>query len=186
LDWIDSVLGREGLLFDWTRAGPWFGLLFAALVTAWCLWLMWKAGRRTRVLERENAALNQMTQQAWNASRKAYEEVEALRAEIQDLSDRNKILESDLRWLRSKAQEDRAVFVGALRRCIQAEDNDADGVLFTPQRPLLAFATPTAALAVAHSRESLDFPPEEPSGHLVAGHDDEMREVTRQDNQGSQ
>jgi hypothetical protein len=147
LDWIGAVLGREGLVSDWAQTAPWFGLLFALSLTTCCWWLWRKARLVACVLQRENAALNQMTQLAWSASRKAYEEVEALRAEIQGLNDRNKSLESDLRWLRTKAQEDRADFVGAVRRCIQAVDYGEDGVLLGPERPLLAY---TAQLPHAH------------------------------------
>jgi hypothetical protein len=155
LDWIGADLGREGLVSGWTRVAPWFGLLFALSVTTCCWWLRRKARLVARALQRENAALNQMTQLAWSASRKAYEEVEALRTEIQDLNDKNKSLESDLRWLRTKVQEDRAVFVGAVRRCIQAVGYDEDGVLLAPERPLLAYTVPTAARKLANSQASL-------------------------------
>jgi hypothetical protein len=151
LDWIDAVLGRERLASDWTQAAPWFGLLLAMSVTTCCWWLRRRARLLACALRRENAALTQMTQLAWSASKKAYEEVEALRAEIHDLNDKNKSLESDLRWLRTNAQEDRAVFVGALRRCIQAVDYDEDRAL---ERPLLAYTAPTGR-TLANSQESL-------------------------------
>ncbi len=155
LDWIGAVLGREGPVSDWSQAAPWFGLLFALSLTTCCWWLRRKARLMACVLQRENAALNQMTQLAWSASRKAYEEVEALRAEIQGLNDRNKSLESDLRWLHTKAQDDRADFVRALRRCIQAVDYGEDRVLLNPERPLLAYTAPTAARTFANSQVSL-------------------------------
>jgi hypothetical protein len=155
LDWIGAVLGREGFVSDWTRAAPWFGLLFALGVTTCCWWLRRKARLVACALQRENAALNQMAHLAWSASRKAYDEVEALRTEIRDLNDKIQSLESDLRWLRTKAQEDRSVFADALRRCVQAVDYDEDGVLLAPKRPLLAYTAPTAARQLANSQESL-------------------------------
>jgi hypothetical protein len=155
LDWIGAVLGREGLVSDWTQAAPWFGVLLALSVATCCWWLRRKARLLAGSLRRENAALTQMTQLAWSASRKAYEEVEALRAEIQDLNDKNKSLEGDLRWLGTKAQEDRAVFVRVLRRCIQAVNYDEDRAFLAPERPLLAYPAPTAARTRANSQESL-------------------------------